>query len=163
LGSLRCDCGAQLATAMETISREGKGLIVYMQQEGRGIGTLNKLKAYHIQETMHLDTVEANLYLGYRADERDYGIGAQIIKDMGISKIRLLTNNPQKRKGLEGFGLEIIEVIPLQIPPTKYNINYLLTKKIKMGHNLTILDKINDINLWSKGDITMNTNQKEGA
>ena len=137
-GSLRCDCGAQLASAMETIAKEGKGAIIYMQQEGRGIGTLNKLKAYHLQETLNLDTVEANIYLGFRADERDYGIGAQIIRDLGISKIRLLTNNPQKRKSLEGFSLSIVETIPLQIPPNKFNINYLLAKKTKMGHILNI-------------------------
>lgn len=142
-GSLRCDCGAQLASALEFIAKEGKGLLVYMQQEGRGIGTLAKLKAYHLQETANMDTVEANIYLGFKPDERDYGVGAQIIRDMNVRKIKLLTNNPSKRNALEGFGLEIVETVPIQIPPNKYNINYLLTKKIKLGHFLEINNYIN--------------------
>lgn len=136
-GSLRCDCGPQLDRAMEMISFAGKGVIVYMNQEGRGIGLLNKLKAYKLQE-QGLDTVEANLKLGFKMDERDYGIGAQILRDLGVSKMRLLTNNPTKRAGLTGYGLEIIENIPIEIKSNKHNENYLLTKKNKMGHILNL-------------------------
>ncbi|MDR1725698.1 MAG: bifunctional 3,4-dihydroxy-2-butanone-4-phosphate synthase/GTP cyclohydrolase II [Bacteroidales bacterium] len=134
-GSCKCDCGEQLHTAMNMIEKEGKGMVVYMSQEGRGIGLVNKLKAYHLQE-QGMDTVEANIALGFKADERDYGIGAQIIRDMGVGKIKLMTNNPVKRKGLEGYGIEIVETVPLIIPPTKYNKKYLQTKKERMGHNL---------------------------
>jgi 3,4-dihydroxy 2-butanone 4-phosphate synthase/GTP cyclohydrolase II len=133
-GSCRCDCGPQLHKAMELISKEGKGAIVYMNQEGRGIGLLNKLKAYKLQEE-GLDTVEANEKLGFRMDERDYGVGAQIIRDLGISKLKLITNNPTKRAGLIGYGLEIVENIPIIIEPNKHNAKYLETKRDKMGHS----------------------------
>lgn len=132
-GSYRCDCGPQLHAAMEMIEKEGKGVIVYMNQEGRGIGIINKLKAYELQE-QGLDTVEANIKLGFRMDERDYGIGAQILRSLGISKIRLLTNNPKKRAGLIGYGLEIVENVPIEIPSNPHNDNYLKTKRDKMGH-----------------------------
>jgi 3,4-dihydroxy 2-butanone 4-phosphate synthase/GTP cyclohydrolase II len=138
-GSCRCDCGPQLHKAMELIEKEGKGLIVYMNQEGRGIGLINKLKAYQLQEQGY-DTVEANEKLGFKMDERDYGIGAQILRDMNVSKIRLMSNNPKKRVGLIGYGLEIVENVPLEIKPNKYNQSYLLTKRDKMGHQLK-LDK----------------------
>ena len=135
LGSLRCDCGDQLQAAMKTVQKEGKGAILYMKQEGRGIGLINKLKAYKLQE-QGKDTVEANLALGFESDKRDYGIGAQIIRDLSISKIRLLTNNPKKRIGLIGYGLEIVENLPIKIQPNKHNKQYLLTKRDKMGHEL---------------------------
>lgn len=134
-GSCRCDCGPQLHKAMEMVEKEGKGVIVYMNQEGRGIGLLNKLKAYQLQEE-GFDTVEANLQLGFKMDERDYGIGAQILRDLGVSKIRLMSNNPKKRTGLIGYGLEIVENIAIQIEPNPHNKSYLLTKKNKMGHFL---------------------------
>lgn len=134
-GSCRCDCGEQLQKAMETIEREGKGVIVYMNQEGRGIGLLNKLKAYKLQE-QGLDTVEANIQLGFSMDERDYGIGAQILRDLGIRKMKLMSNNPRKRTGLIGYGLEIVENIPLKVQPNPHNAKYLDTKRTKMGHNL---------------------------
>ncbi len=132
-GSCRCDCGPQLHSAMEMIEKEGKGVIVYMNQEGRGIGLLNKLKAYKLQENGR-DTVEANIELGFKMDERDYGIGAQIMRDLGLSKIKLLTNNPRKRAGLIGYGLEIVENVPIVIAPNPHNEKYLQTKKEKMGH-----------------------------
>lgn len=132
-GSCRCDCGEQLQKAMERIEAEGKGVIVYMNQEGRGIGLLNKLKAYKLQE-QGLDTVEANLQLGFGMDERDYGVGAQIIRDLEIKKMRLLSNNPKKRTGLIGYGLEIIENVPLLVVPNPHNAKYLDTKRAKMGH-----------------------------
>jgi 3,4-dihydroxy 2-butanone 4-phosphate synthase / GTP cyclohydrolase II len=134
-GSCRCDCGAQLAAAMEMVEREGRGIILYMNQEGRGIGLLNKLKAYKLQE-QGLDTVEANLELGFKMDERDYGIGAQILRDLGVRKMRLMTNNPKKRAGLIGYGLEIAEIVPIEIQPNQHNEKYLLTKKLKMGHTI---------------------------
>ncbi len=134
-GSCRCDCGPQLIKALEMIEAEGKGMVLYMMQEGRGIGILNKLKAYELQEK-GMDTVEANLALGFKMDERDYGVGAQILRDMGIRKMRLMTNNPTKRAGLIGYGLEIVENVPIEIPPNPYNEQYLLTKKIKMGHQI---------------------------
>ncbi|MBR1784130.1 MAG: bifunctional 3,4-dihydroxy-2-butanone-4-phosphate synthase/GTP cyclohydrolase II [Bacteroidales bacterium] len=134
-GSCKCDCGEQLHRAMEMVEAEGKGLIVYMSQEGRGIGLVNKLKAYHLQE-MGLDTVDANLKLGFKADERDYGIGAQILRDQGVSKMRLVTNNPVKRTGLEGYGLEVTEVVPIEVAPNKHNERYLRTKQQRMGHSL---------------------------
>ena len=140
-GSLRCDCGLQLHVAMDRIAREGKGVIVYMNQEGRGIGLLNKLKAYKLQEE-GLDTVEANLKLGFKMDERDYGIGAQILRDLGVSKIRLMTNNPKKRSGLAGYGLEIVENVPIEIKSNEYNKDYLLIKRNKMGHVLLNLDEL---------------------
>ncbi|MDR0972350.1 MAG: bifunctional 3,4-dihydroxy-2-butanone-4-phosphate synthase/GTP cyclohydrolase II [Bacteroidales bacterium] len=135
--SCRCDCGEQLHEAMRMINALGKGMIVYMSQEGRGIGLVNKIKAYHLQEE-GMDTVDANLALGFKADERDYGVGAQIIRDQGVSKIRLLTNNPVKRKGLEGYGIEIVETVPLVVGINKYNEKYLKTKAEKMGHTLKI-------------------------
>lgn len=136
-GSCKCDCGHQLHKAMEMIEKEGKGLILYMSQEGRGIGLINKLKAYHLQE-LGRDTVEANLELGFRADERDYGIGAQILRDLNATTIRLITNNPTKKIGLAGHGISIEEIVPIIIQPNKYNARYLRTKQDKMGHKLDI-------------------------
>ena len=136
-GSCRCDCGPQLHKAMEVIEKEGKGAIVYMNQEGRGIGLLNKLKAYKLQEE-GLDTYEANEKLGFKADERDYGIGAQIIRSIGISKMRLMSNNPKKRTGLIGYGLEVVENVGLEIESNVHNQHYLETKRDKMGHNLKL-------------------------
>ncbi len=135
-GSLRCDCGSQLHHALEMVNTEGVGVVLYMRQEGRGIGLGNKLKAYHLQE-QGLDTVEANIKLGFPADLRDYGIGAQILVDLGLHTIRLITNNPKKVIGLEGYGLEIVGRVPLEIPPIKENLHYLRTKKEKMGHILS--------------------------
>lgn len=140
-GSCRCDCGPQLQKSMEMIEKEGKGVIVYMNQEGRGIGLLNKLKAYKLQEEGY-DTVEANLKLGFKMDERDYGIGAQILRDLGVSKMRLMTNNPQKRTGLIGYQLEIVENINLEIASNEHNELYLKTKKEKMGHSLDLKSKL---------------------
>jgi len=134
-GSCRCDCGSQLHSAMEMVDREGKGVVLYMKQEGRGIGLLNKLKAYKLQE-QGLDTVEANLKLGFEMDERDYGVGAQIIRDLGITKIRLITNNPKKRVGLMGYGLEIVDNVSIEIHPNQHNEKYLLTKRDKLGHTI---------------------------
>jgi 3,4-dihydroxy 2-butanone 4-phosphate synthase/GTP cyclohydrolase II len=134
-GSCKCDCGSQLHRAMEIIEKEGKGMVLYLSQEGRGIGLINKLKAYHLQE-QGKDTVEANLLLGFKADERDYGIGAQILRYLNARKIRLITNNPIKRIGLEGFGIEIVETVPDIISPNPHNERYLRTKQDKMGHNL---------------------------
>ncbi len=134
-GSLRCDCGPQLHKAMQMIEKEGKGVIVYMSQEGRGIGLFNKIKAYKLQE-QGMDTVEANLALGFNEDERDYGIGAQILKELGVTKMKLLTNNPVKRIGLEGFGIEIVENVNLEVPVNQYNHFYMQTKRDKMGHFL---------------------------
>ena len=136
-GSCKCDCGDQLHRSMEMVEKEGKGCIVYMSQEGRGIGLVNKLKAYHLQEQGY-DTVDANLKLGFKADERDYGIGAQILRDLHVHKMRLMTNNPVKRTGLEGYGLEIVETIPIIIEPNQYNERYLKTKQDRMGHELHI-------------------------
>jgi 3,4-dihydroxy 2-butanone 4-phosphate synthase/GTP cyclohydrolase II len=136
-GSMRCDCGEQLQMAMEMVAQEGKGVIVYMHQEGRGIGLVNKVKAYELQE-LGKDTVEANLELGFKEDLRDYGIGAQILVDLGVKRIRLLTNNPKKVVGLEGYGMTIVERIPIEMQPNKANVRYLKTKKEKMGHLLKI-------------------------
>ncbi len=135
LGSLRCDCGDQLHAAMKMVEAEGKGLILYMNQEGRGIGLLNKLKAYKLQEE-GLDTVEANLELGFSMDERDYGVGAQILRELGVSKIRLISNNPKKRAGLLGYGLEIVDTVPIEIKSNSHNEKYLKTKRDKMGHKI---------------------------
>lgn len=135
-GSLRCECGDQLHKAMEMIEKEGKGVIVYMMQEGRGIGLLNKIAAYKLQD-QGFDTIEANVHLGFKADERDYGVGAQILRDLGVTKMKLLTNNPVKRVGLEGFGLEVVEILPVEIEPNKHNKKYLKTKRDRMGHHLT--------------------------
>lgn len=134
-GSCRCDCGQQLHAAMQMVEREGKGVVLYMKQEGRGIGLLNKLRAYKLQEN-GLDTVDANLQLGFDMDERDYGVGAQILRDLGITKIRLMTNNPKKRVGLMGYGLEIVENVPVEITPNPHNEKYLKTKRDKLGHTI---------------------------
>ena len=134
-GSLRCECGEQLHEAMKMIEKEGRGAIIYLNQEGRGIGLMDKIRAYRLQENGY-DTVDANLHLGHKADERDYGVGANILHSLGIKKMRLMTNNPVKRIGLEGFGLEITENVPLEVKPNEYNQRYLHTKKERMGHNL---------------------------
>jgi 3,4-dihydroxy 2-butanone 4-phosphate synthase / GTP cyclohydrolase II len=134
-GSLRCECGDQLHKAMQLIEKEGKGVVVYMNQEGRGIGLMNKIRAYKLQEE-GMDTVDANLHLGFDADERDYGVGAQILREIGVTKIRLMTNNPKKRIGLEAYGLSIVENIALEIVPNQYNAYYMQTKKNRMGHDL---------------------------
>jgi len=134
-GSMRCECGDQLHKAMQLIEREGKGVIVYMNQEGRGIGLMNKIRAYKLQEE-GMDTVDANLHLGFNADERDYGVGAQILREIGVTKIRLMSNNPVKRIGLEAYGLSIIENVPIEIEPNKFNEFYMQTKKVRMGHDL---------------------------
>lgn len=135
LGSRRCDCGEQLHKAMQTIEREGKGVVIYMQQEGRGIGLMNKMAAYKLQE-QGMDTVEANIHLGFKPDERDYGCGAQMLRHLGIHKMRLMTNNPTKRVGLEAYGLEIVENVPIEVSPNKYDVEYLRTKRDRMGHDL---------------------------
>jgi len=135
LGSKRCDCGEQLHKAMQMIEKEGKGVVIYMQQEGRGIGLMNKIAAYKLQEE-GLDTVDANLHLGFKPDERDYGCGAQMLRHLGIHKMRLLTNNPVKRVGLEAYGLEIVENVPIEVTPNEYNERYLKTKRDRMGHTL---------------------------
>ncbi len=134
-GSQRCDCGQQLHRAMKMIEKEGRGAIIYLSQEGRGIGLMDKIRAYKLQEE-GMDTVEANLHLGHKADERDYGVGAQILNLLGIKEMRLLTNNPCKRIGLEGYGLKIVENVPIEIAPTPYNLRYMETKKERMGHDL---------------------------
>lgn len=135
LGSMRCDCGEQLHAAMQHVEKEGKGIILYMNQEGRGIGLVNKLKAYKLQES-GFDTVEANLHLGFPMDKRDYGIGAQILRHLGISKLRLLSNNPKKRAGLLGYGLEVVEAVPIEVVPNPHNEKYLTTKRDKLGHEI---------------------------
>ena len=134
---MRCDCGDQLHQAMQTIDREGKGMVVYMNQEGRGIGLVNKLHAYKLQDE-GMDTVQDNLALGFKADERNYGIGAQILRDMNATRVRLMTNNPLKRIGLEGFGIKLVESVPIVIEPNEYDLHYLKTKKEKMGHELPL-------------------------
>jgi len=149
-GSCRCDCGPQLEKAMQMVEKEGKGVIVYMNQEGRGIGLQNKLKAYKLQE-QGLDTVEANLRLGFKSDLRDYGIGAQILHDLGVSKMRLMSNNPTKRTGLIGYGLEIVENVPIEIQSNQHNEFYLQTKRNKMGHTLKLI----------KNDTTIENNNEE--
>ena len=134
-GSMRCDCGEQLHKAMEVIEKAGKGVVVYLNQEGRGIGLMEKMRAYKLQED-GMDTVDANICLGHLADERDYGVGAQILRELGVHKMRLLTNNPVKRVGLEAYGLEIVENVPVETTPNQYNERYLRTKKERMGHTL---------------------------
>jgi len=135
LGSLRCDCGEQLHAAMQMVEKEGKGVVLYMNQEGRGIGLVNKLKAYKLQEE-GMDTVEANIHLGFQADQRDYGLGAQILGKLGISKIKLISNNPKKRAGLRGYGLEIVDTVPIKIASNPHNEDYLNTKRDKLGHEI---------------------------
>lgn len=135
LGSKRCDCGEQLHKAMQAIEKEGKGVLIYMQQEGRGIGLMNKIAAYKLQEEGY-DTVDANVHLGFKPDERDYGCGAQMLRHLGVHKMRLLTNNPVKRVGLEAYGLEIVENVPIEVTPNEYNLRYLKTKQDRMGHLL---------------------------
>ena len=134
-GSKRCDCGQQLHKAMQMIEKEGKGVLIYMQQEGRGIGLMNKIEAYKLQEEGY-DTVDANVHLGFKPDERDYGCGAQMLRHLGVHKMRLMTNNPTKRVGLEAYGLEIVENVPIEITPNEYDYKYLKTKKDRMGHDL---------------------------
>lgn len=136
-GSQRCDCGEQLHKSMQLIEKEGKGVVIYMQQEGRGIGLMNKIAAYKLQEEGY-DTVDANIHLGFKPDERDYGCGAQMLRHLGVGKMRLLTNNPVKRVGLEAYGLEITEIVPIETTPNKYNERYLKTKQNRMGHTLHI-------------------------
>lgn len=143
-GSCRCDCGPQLAKAMQMVDQAGKGVVLYMNQEGRGIGLINKLRAYKLQE-MGRDTVEANLELGFKMDERDYGVGAQILRELGIRKMKLMTNNPTKRAGLIGYGLEIVENVQIEIVPNEHNHYYLLTKKLKMGHSILEDSQSSDI------------------
>ena len=140
-GSMRCDCGDQLASAMAMVENEGRGVVLYMKQEGRGIGLVNKLRAYKLQQE-GMDTVEANEALGFKMDHRDYGIGCQILRDLGLRKLRLMTNNPTKRVGLAGYGLEIVERVPIEIPPNAVNHQYLRTKRDRMGH--LILAEIDD-------------------
>jgi 3,4-dihydroxy 2-butanone 4-phosphate synthase/GTP cyclohydrolase II len=137
LASFRCDCGEQLHKAMQMVEREGKGVILYMNQEGRGIGLLNKLKAYKLQEE-GMDTVEANLHLGFGMDERDYGVGAQILRSLGATKLKLMSNNPRKRAGLKGYGLEIVDIVPIEVIPNPHNEHYLKTKRDKLGHEILI-------------------------
>lgn len=136
LGSMRCDCGEQLHKAMQMIDKEGKGVLIYMQQEGRGIGLMNKISAYKLQQEQGYDTVDANIHLGFKPDERDYGCGAQMLRHLGVHKMRLMTNNPTKRVGLEAYGLEIVENVPIEVTPNKYDYKYLKTKKERMGHDL---------------------------
>ena len=138
-GSKRCDCGEQLHKALSFIEKQERGVVIYLNQEGRGIGLMEKMKAYKLQEN-GMDTVEANICLGHKADERDYGVGASILHELGVKKMRLLTNNPMKRVGLEGYGLEIVENVPLEVQPNEYNKFYMHTKKEKMGHNLHNVD-----------------------
>ncbi|MDR1882668.1 MAG: bifunctional 3,4-dihydroxy-2-butanone-4-phosphate synthase/GTP cyclohydrolase II [Prevotella sp.] len=138
-GSMRCECGEQLHKAMEMVRKEGKGIVVYLNQEGRGIGLMAKIEAYKLQEEGY-DTVDANLHLGYCADERDYGVGAAILRELGVCKMRLLTNNPVKRKGLESFGLTVVDNVPIEVTPNKYNKFYMHTKKERMGHDLHNVD-----------------------
>ena len=138
-GSLRCDCGEQLHQALRMIDKEGRGAVIYLLQEGRGIGLMDKIRAYKLQE-QGMDTVDANLHLGHKADERDYGVGAQILHELGIRKMRLITNNPVKRIGLEGYGLEVVENIPIEIAPTEHDRFYLQTKKHRMAHTLHNVD-----------------------
>ena len=138
-GSRRCDCGMQLSTAMRRIQEEGKGILLYMRQEGRGIGLANKIKAYELQDREGLDTVQANERLGFPADMRDFGVGMQILVRLGVKRLRLMTNNPAKRAGLEAHGLELVERVPIEIAPTPENLEYLRTKREKLGHILNLM------------------------
>ncbi len=138
-GSLRCDCGEQLEAALKMIAEEGSGILLYMRQEGRGIGLKNKINAYALQDNEGLDTVEANVRLGFAADMRDYGVGTQILVDLGVEEMRMITNNPGKRAGIEGYGLRIVERVPLEIEPNANNLDYLRTKKEKLGHVLHLM------------------------
>jgi 3,4-dihydroxy 2-butanone 4-phosphate synthase/GTP cyclohydrolase II len=138
-GSERCDCGDQIRQSLKLIDAEGRGILVYMHQEGRGIGLTNKIKAYSLQDQGR-DTVEANLELGFKEDLRDYGVGAQMLRELGVGRIRLLTNNPRKITGLEGYGLKVVERVPLEIPPVETNLQYLRTKQSKLGHLFSNLD-----------------------
>ena len=138
-GSLRCDCGEQLQSALKMIASEGSGVLLYMRQEGRGIGLKNKISAYDLQDTEGLDTVEANVKLGFAADMRDYGVGTQILVDLGVEEMRMITNNPGKRAGIEGYGLRIVERVPLEVEPNPNNLDYLRTKKEKLGHVLHLM------------------------
>jgi 3,4-dihydroxy 2-butanone 4-phosphate synthase/GTP cyclohydrolase II len=138
-GSSRCDCGEQLDSAMKMIAEEGSGIVLYMRQEGRGIGLKNKIRAYALQDEEGLDTVEANHRLGFAADQRDYGVGSQILVDLGVREMRIITNNPGKRAGIEGYGVKIVERVPLEIEPNENNLNYLRTKKDKLGHVLHLM------------------------
>ena len=137
LGSMRCDCGEQLHKAMQMIEKEGRGVVIYMSQEGRGIGLMNKIAAYKLQEEGY-DTVDANIHLGFKPDERDYGCGAQMLRHLGVHKMRLMTNNPTKRVGLAAYGLEIVENVPIEVNPNEFDYKYLKTKKERMGHELHI-------------------------
>jgi 3,4-dihydroxy 2-butanone 4-phosphate synthase / GTP cyclohydrolase II len=146
-GSLRCDCGEQLHKAMHMISQEASGVVLYLRQEGRGIGLVNKLRAYELQQKRGLDTVEANVELGFKDDLRDYGIGAQMLVDLGVRKMRLLTNNPKKMIGLQGYGLSMVEQVPIEVPPNEFDLCYLECKKLKMGHTLNLNRKIPEKNI----------------
>ena len=147
LGSMRCDCGEQLHKSMQMIEKEGKGVVIYMQQEGRGIGLMNKIAAYKLQE-QGMDTVDANVHLGFKPDERDYGCGAQMLRHLHVHKMRLMTNNPTKRVGLEAYGLEIVENVPIEVTPNRYDIKYLRTKRDRMGHQLHTNEIILKKSLW---------------
>jgi 3,4-dihydroxy 2-butanone 4-phosphate synthase/GTP cyclohydrolase II len=145
LGSSLCDCGEQLERSFEAIAAEGRGVIVYIQHhEGRGIGLIHKLKAYELQQSQGLDTIEANHALGFPADNRDYGVGAQVLFDLGLRQLRFLTNNPQKRVGLEGYGLKVVETVPIATSPNPHNIRYLQTKRDRMGHSTLLPDSADD-------------------
>lgn len=144
LGSLRCDCGEQLSNALRMVEAAGKGAVLYMNQEGRGIGLINKLRAYKLQEEGR-DTVEANLELGFRPDEREYGVGAQILRSLGLTRLRLMTNNPRKRAGLKGYGIEIVEHVPIEVRPNPHNIRYLQTKRDKLGHEISAAEPVSGV------------------